>query len=465
MLDDAELLRRYADSRSEGAFAELVERNIGLVYHSALRRTNGDTHLAEDIAQQVFASLAKEARTVAMHPAPAGWLYVATRNAAANLMRAERRRKARELESAALQDRSTDAGALTDWEQLRLQLDALLDKLDEQDRDAVLLRCLQERPFVEVGRMLRTSEDAARKRVDRALEKLRTLLASRGITSTSAALAFALGSQAALAAPLGLAARVSGVALTPTPTVALMTASKISLTVAVAIALAAGGSQYVRHLREAHLKQEVEALRVAVAGNAASVSQAYKAASDSSAAVGAGNARGRPGAQFKTGAAARASWPALTGGMINSAKWSNRGTATPLAALESYLWAVDHVDVGVTGDTIGFGVLRPKVEAFYASLPDDVRAQYDTPEKLWALVMTGAPHAPAIVSYGVVAQGPDPSQPNSSVTVNLVVERSDGATIEGDVNLELTASGWRYTLGDNLILPMLEHGKQYLGIK
>ena len=68
MSDDAELLRRYADTRSEPAFAALVERHLGLVYAAALRRLNGDTHRATDVAQTVFIALARHAADLALRP-------------------------------------------------------------------------------------------------------------------------------------------------------------------------------------------------------------------------------------------------------------------------------------------------------------------------------------------------------------------------------------------------------------
>lgn len=79
MSDDAELLRRYADSGAEEAFAEFVRRHLPLVYTAALRRTRGDAHAASDIAQQVFINVARQARTLARHPRLLGWLYATTR--------------------------------------------------------------------------------------------------------------------------------------------------------------------------------------------------------------------------------------------------------------------------------------------------------------------------------------------------------------------------------------------------
>jgi len=209
MIDDPTLLDRYANERSEEAFAELVRRHLPLVYSAALRRTNGDAHRAEDVAQAVFTTMARDAEALSRHAALTGWLYTATRHAAIDLMRAERRRLTREQEAHAMQEQDTPTEPAADWEQLRPVLDEAMDELDERDREAVLLRFFQGQGFAAVGAALRLSEDTARKRVDRALDKLHGLLARRGIASTTGALALALANQTAVAVPMGVAASVT----------------------------------------------------------------------------------------------------------------------------------------------------------------------------------------------------------------------------------------------------------------
>jgi RNA polymerase sigma factor (sigma-70 family) len=212
MLDDAQLLSRYAKDRSEGAFAELVQRHISLVYTAALRQVGGDAHLAHDVTQEVFTDLARKARALADRPVLAGWLFTATRFAAAKQVRAARRRRAREQEAHAMNQIRPDS-AEPDWERLRPVLDDVLAELGEADREAVLLRFFEGRAFATVGTRLLLTEDAARMRVDRALEKLRVALGRRGITSTAAALGVALANQAVVAAPAGLASTVTTAAL------------------------------------------------------------------------------------------------------------------------------------------------------------------------------------------------------------------------------------------------------------
>src|SRR3954468_2537673 len=97
MVDDAELLRCYAEEKSEAAFAEWVQRHVDLVYSAALRRLQGDAHAAADVTQQVFTAAARQARALARdHVVLPGWLYRTTRNVAVDFVRAESRRRARE---------------------------------------------------------------------------------------------------------------------------------------------------------------------------------------------------------------------------------------------------------------------------------------------------------------------------------------------------------------------------------
>ena len=212
MMDDAELLRRYAEEKSEAAFAELVGRYVNLVYHAALRQVGGDAPGAEDITQTVFTILARKARLLGDRPTLAGWLFTATRNVARDARRTEQRRRAREREAQAMNDLISPSALEADWNRLHPVIDDVLADLNDGDREAVLLRFFHGRPYAEIAAILRLTEDAARMRVDRALDKLRALLGRHGITSTSAALAVALAEQGALAAPAGLAASVTGAA-------------------------------------------------------------------------------------------------------------------------------------------------------------------------------------------------------------------------------------------------------------
>src|SRR5580765_482104 len=130
MTPDGELLRRYAQSRSEESFGELVQRHLDLVYSAALRQVNGDTHLAQDVAQSVFADLARKAASLADRSALTGWLYTSTHFAAAKAVRTERRRQAREQEAHIMKELLYEPGPDLDWQQLRPVLDAAMHELD-----------------------------------------------------------------------------------------------------------------------------------------------------------------------------------------------------------------------------------------------------------------------------------------------------------------------------------------------
>jgi RNA polymerase sigma factor (sigma-70 family) len=253
MTGDNELLRQFAHDRSQAAFAELVRRRIDLVFSVALRQVGGDAHLAEDVTQKVFADLARKAAALSTHPALSGWLYRSAQFAATDVVRSERRRRAREQEAQTMHELSLDPAAPSDWEKLRPLLDHLLGELNEADRNAVALRFFEGRPFADIGRALRLTEEAARKRVERALDHLRAHLARRGVTSTTAALAAALANQVNAAAPVGLAARVitsalagaaAGGATAGLAFLTFMNTTKITLAVTGAIALLAVGTAF-----------------------------------------------------------------------------------------------------------------------------------------------------------------------------------------------------------------------------
>jgi RNA polymerase sigma factor (sigma-70 family) len=215
MATDNELLREYAQTSSEPAFKELVQRHVNMVYAAALRETDGNPHLAQDLAQSVFVELARKANSLEQHPALAGWLYTCVRFTAANVRRAEDRRQRRQEEYQSMADMHASESPDSTWRQIRPVLDDALHELAETDRAALVLRFFEDLSLREIGMQLGLNENAARMRVDRALEKLQELLSRRGITSTSSVLAAALVAGAAVSAPAGLAATVTTTAMAP----------------------------------------------------------------------------------------------------------------------------------------------------------------------------------------------------------------------------------------------------------
>jgi RNA polymerase sigma factor (sigma-70 family) len=259
--DDATLLRRFSAERSEPAFAELVRRYLDLVYAAALRQVNGDSGLAADICQSIFIDLARKAGSLRPGFALAAWLHRATRLAALAALRSENRRAVREQEAATMRELDRTEPSI-DWDALRPVIDDALDDLNDQDREAVLLRYFRQQSFREVAAALSLSENAARMRVDRALEKLRGVLSRRGLTSTTSALSVALAGQSLISAPGGLAATltttaVSVAAISTTSTLLpLMASLKVKLGLAAVVAAAVGTPLVLQHNENARLLAE-----------------------------------------------------------------------------------------------------------------------------------------------------------------------------------------------------------------
>lgn len=210
-IEDGQLLRLYLENRAQSAFTELVQRHLKLVYFAALRRVHGDSHLAEEVTQAVFSDLARKAATLKNRPTLTGWLYTSTRYAAAQALRSERRRKNHEQEARTMEE--LHPSGANDWERLRPVIDEAMDELSEHDREAVLMRFFEDRPLAQIGARLSLSPDAARMRVDRALQKLHRALARRGIISTSTALAAAFAAQSTMAVPADLVGKITAGAL------------------------------------------------------------------------------------------------------------------------------------------------------------------------------------------------------------------------------------------------------------
>lgn len=208
--DDLTLLRAYARDHSEEAFAALVSRHVHLVYSVALRQVR-DPHQAEDITQAVFIILARKADSLGPKTILAGWLCRTARYASANALTVQRRRQHREQEAQtqSMTNESQDEA----WLQIAPLLDGAMEQLGQKDHDAVVLRYFEGRNFREVGAALGTSEDAAKMRVNRALEKLRKFFTRRGVRSSAAIIAGVMSTHSVQAAPATLARSVTAAAL------------------------------------------------------------------------------------------------------------------------------------------------------------------------------------------------------------------------------------------------------------
>jgi RNA polymerase sigma factor (sigma-70 family) len=267
MTDSQSLLREYAKTGSDAAFRELVDRYINLVYSTALRRVDGDTHRAQDICQIVFLDLARTASKLSSAVMVGGWLHRHTCFVALNIIRQEHRRETREQQAVEMNNLNDTSG----YSALASILDDAINHLEEPDRTAILLRFFEQLDFRAVGKAIGTNEQAARMRVNRALEKLQCALKQRGITSTGAAIAVLLSANAVQAAPLGVAATISlaaaaittaaktTAAISVTKTIAMTTIQKAAVGAAF---LALVGVTVFQAEQNSNLRDEVKTLRV-----------------------------------------------------------------------------------------------------------------------------------------------------------------------------------------------------------
>lgn len=225
---DLELLARYTRQHAEDAFAELVRRHLDLVFSAALRQVRSP-QLAEEVAQSTFTDLARQAHRLAPDTILTAWLYRVTRRTAIDVVRREARRQHREQVACELNAMNT---AAADWTHIEPLLDEAMHALKESDRAAVLLRYFENKSLREVGQTLGTNEDAARKRVIRAVERLRDFFAKRGVTIGASGLIVIISANAVQAAPAGLAVTISAAAAFAGTTIAATTTATAIKTIA-----------------------------------------------------------------------------------------------------------------------------------------------------------------------------------------------------------------------------------------
>jgi RNA polymerase sigma factor (sigma-70 family) len=271
--NDLELLRQFARDQAQDAFTELVRRQVNLVYSAALRQVRSP-QLAEEVAQSVFADLARNAAKLVQavdsisNPLNlTAWIYAVTRRTAVDVIRKESRRQRREQVATHLNAMNT---AEADWKHIEPLLDEAMAALDATDRTVVLLRFFENKSLRDVGRELGVSDDAAQKRVSRAVDRLREILARDGVTAGAGALAVVISANAVQAAPVGLAVTISAAALAgtaattstliaaTTKTIAMTTLQKITVTAALTAVVGVG----VYEARQAaQLRDQVQTLQ------------------------------------------------------------------------------------------------------------------------------------------------------------------------------------------------------------
>jgi RNA polymerase sigma factor (sigma-70 family) len=268
--DDLTLLARYAEQGDQTAFATVVSRRIGFVYGAALRQVH-DSHSAQEVTQAVFLILAQKAGSLGPGTILLSWLFKTVRFTAIAQIRAEARRRNLEQKAIMEQDISSQASGVL-WEKISPLLDKALARLGEKDRQAVLLRFFEEKNFLEIGHSLGADEDAARMRINRALEKLRGYFHKHNVASTTALLAqtmtahglqpppaFLVKSITVLAVAKGTALSGSAAALTKA-TANLMTWAKVKATILVAsgaVIVVGGGALLLQETETRNREQQI----------------------------------------------------------------------------------------------------------------------------------------------------------------------------------------------------------------
>jgi RNA polymerase sigma factor (sigma-70 family) len=267
MTDSQRLLADYVTNGSEPAFRELVTRYVDLVYSAAVRLVGGDTHLAQDVAQTVFVDLARKARTLPRDVMLGGWLHRDTCFVASKAMRGERRRQFRERQAVAMNEIPDHSEA--NLARVAPILDEAINQLGEEDRTAIVMRFFEQRDLRSVGEALGSSENAAQKRVSRALEELRMLLKHRGIAFSAVALGTALAGETVTAVPAGLAVTISNTALagavagtgTTLTLLKFMTMTNFKLGIGALVAAGAITTFVIQRQAQEKLRGENESLR------------------------------------------------------------------------------------------------------------------------------------------------------------------------------------------------------------
>ena len=376
------------------------------------------------------------------------------------------------------------------WRQVRPALDEAMHELGETDRAAVVLRFFEGRDLSEIGQTLGLRENAARMRVDRALEKLRGLLAKRGITSTASGLAAALAAGAVMPAPSALAAAVTASAVASvattsalTTTIQIIAMNKATVGVISVLLAASAGIPLWQQSRLKQLQSQNEALQAQVQKISSLQKeieqlQQKQAALSPPAPMGDKNQaellrlRGQVGTlrqQTAEGQKAQnrlneierdnAPKPGPAGGgynynqallskspeipMLPASSWTNQGFATPVSAIQTLNWALQNQDTNAFASAMMWDAqVMARAGALFAALPQSVQERYGSLDGLvfdWAVGQS-----PPTDSYRVLSQteqGPD------DMTLVEQHQYVDGQVRENSVHYHRDESGsWRQVI-------------------
>jgi RNA polymerase sigma factor (sigma-70 family) len=265
---DDDLIRDHARAGSSSAFATLVERHLNLVYSVARRHVRSDA-LAQEVVQAVFVDLARDAHKLKPGTPLVAWLHLVARRTAIDVVRREARRQAREKIAAEISE--TMKTPEPSWVAMEPLLDEAVESLAERNRSAVLLRYFENKSFREVGATLGLSEDAAQKRVSRAVDELRTFFMQRGIAVTAAGLATHLSAHALQTAPTGLGLAISSAAASSVASSAVVAMTTLQKSAAAIAFITFGGLGLYEATLAARQSDELAARRIQTERTAAEV--------------------------------------------------------------------------------------------------------------------------------------------------------------------------------------------------
>src|SRR5262245_29586823 len=445
MTEDSDqiLLRDYFRSRCEASFSELVHRHVDLV-HSTAQRIVRDMTLAEDVTQRVFLALAQHSARLQDRTSVTGWLHETARNLAINTVRSEERRRQREQETAAMNHRDTnDAEDL--WGQIAPRLDEALAQLNAIERDVLLWRYFERRTAEQIGGRLGLTSEAAQKRVARALERLRGILAGRGLSAPTANLAALISTHAVQSAPAGLAANAITAATAASaafPAASalqiLMASTKVKLSVAALLAASVTTPLVLQYRANARLREQVAQLRAELAApppaqpaTASDASELERLRNEHSELL---RLRGqvtqlrqqlasqpkiaskeavrmpadsRLAEEMENAKRLLAKSPEIP--MIRSNDFRNAGYATAAASFHTLNWAVANRDSGALLNATGLEPqARQRADELFAQMPEAIRQRYGSVDALlvdWAMNLAEPPEGYRIMSER--EEGPD----------------------------------------------------------
>ena len=458
MADDAALIADYVKSGAEDAFRLLVERHLPLVYSAAVRMVNGESHLAEEVAQNVFTDLAKKAPALVDRLPPkgealAGWLYTSTRFAALSAIRADHRRRQYEAKAAGMSDYThSDHDLDSDWAGLRPILDGAMSRLSANDRDALVLRYFQGEELKNVAKLLGLTEDAARMRINRALEKLREYLTARGVTFSSSALAALLVANTVHAIPPALAATVTTAVMGTTAAggialVGFMT-TKLKIAAVGALIIAGAGTPLIlQHQKINTMRQENLVL-----SNYRAQTETLRAENERLSAVLAAKAvtnlsrphhlellrlRGEVGllrkesqelAKLRSGQTVPNSTNRdQSSNLLKAEAWANVGLENPEDALQTFLWGGRYGQDDLVGNAVRWRV-QPGLEA-----------SETLDESMTNLISSTTDFAPKIAGFSILDQK---VEDEATVKMQIALDLADGKRVESSIQLVKDNGMW-----------------------